>query len=176
MTARCFFYLHAQSHEQPLDVRSRPLAKSQQQPTTPVYYIQYAHARVASVMIKAARRPRPQRPIAMPGLACRPPCSMTPTSMAAAQLTHRIPGSSGAWRPSTAPPHARGRDYLRDLANLFAYHLLIILTYSARHRRSSAGRARLRNARLALVLGLQQVCCATAPHAARASVAARQSM
>jgi arginyl-tRNA synthetase len=136
-----FFYL-MRSHEQPLDF-DLELAKSRTN-ENPVYYIQYAHARVASVMKQLAARgldfDREQ------GLAA---VSLLDSSQEQAVL-HAL-----TRYPEIIEQAAVGRaphtlvHYLRELANVFHTY------YNA--EQFIVEEARLRNARLALVLGVQQV-------------------
>ena len=137
-----FFYL-MRSHEQPLDF-DLELAKSRTN-ENPVYYIQYAHARVASVMKQLAAR----------GLAFDRAEGLANTALLAAPHEQavlgalaRYPGGRRNRRPSTARPHALVH-YLRDLANSFHTY------YNA--EAFIVAEPPLRNARLALVLGVQQV-------------------
>ncbi|HLQ07479.1 MAG TPA: arginine--tRNA ligase [Steroidobacteraceae bacterium] len=137
-----FFYL-MRSHEQPLDF-DLELAKSHSN-DNPVYYIQYAHARVASVMKQLAAR----------GLSFDRDAGL---SAAAAMLddAHEQALLSSLTRypevleqaAVNRAPHALAH-YLRDLANLFHTY------YNA--QAFIVGETALRNARLALVLGVQQV-------------------
>jgi arginyl-tRNA synthetase len=136
-----FFYL-MRSHDQPLDF-DLELAKSRSN-ENPVYYIQYAHARVASVMKQLAARglsfERGQ------GLNATARLS-EPHEQAVLQSLSRYPEVLEQAAVNRAP-HALAH-YLRELANVFHTY------YNA--QAFIVDDAELRNARLALVLGVQQV-------------------
>ena len=136
-----FFYL-MRSHEQPLDF-DLELAKSRSN-ENPVYYIQYAHARVASVMKQLAARglsfDREQ------GLAAIGVLD-DPHEQAVLRTLTEYPEIIAQAAVNRAP-HALVH-YLRELANVFHTY------YNA--QAFIVEDARLRNARLALVLGVQQV-------------------
>jgi len=136
-----FFYL-MRSHDQPLDF-DLELAKSRTN-ENPVYYIQYAHARVASVMKQLAAR----------GLSFEPAQGLAAaTRLTAAhelgvlQALTRYPEIIAQAAENRAP-HTLAH-YLRELANTFHTY------YNA--QTFIVSDAPLRNARLALVLGVQQV-------------------
>jgi arginyl-tRNA synthetase len=136
-----FFYL-MRSHDQPLDF-DLELAKSRTN-ENPVYYIQYAHARVASVMKQLAAR----------GLAFDRNAGLSAVAhltdsheQAVLQALTRYPEVLEQAAANRAP-HALVH-YLRDLANAFHTY------YNA--QAFIVEDAKLRNARLALVLGVQQV-------------------
>jgi arginyl-tRNA synthetase len=136
-----FFYL-MRSHDQPLDF-DLELAKSRSN-DNPVYYIQYAHARVASVMKQlAARELTFDRAdgLAHAGLLTGSHEQVVLNSLA------RYPEALEQSAVNRAP-HTLVH-YLRDLAN--ALHTY----YNA--EQFIVSDAKLRNARLALVLGVQQV-------------------
>jgi arginyl-tRNA synthetase len=136
-----FFYL-MRSHDQPLDF-DLELAKSRSN-ENPVYYIQYAHARVASVMKQlAARELTFDR---AEGLAN---ASLLVGSQEQAVLNElaRYPEALEQSAVNRAP-HTLVH-YLRDLANTLHTY------YNA--EQFIVTDAKLRNARLALVLGVQQV-------------------
>jgi arginyl-tRNA synthetase len=136
-----FFYL-MRSHEQPLDF-DLELAKSRSN-DNPVYYIQYAHARVASVMKQLAARGLEFDRAA--GLAAAG--ALTDShEQAVLQALARYPEVIEQAAVSRAP-HALVH-YLRELANAFHTY------YNA--EQFIVADARVRNARLALVLGVQQV-------------------
>jgi arginyl-tRNA synthetase len=135
------FYL-MRSHDQPLDF-DLELAKSRTN-ENPVYYIQYAHARVASVMkqleVKGLSFDRAEG-LASAGLLSGP------HEQAALNTLARYPEVVEQAAVNRAP-HAIVH-YLRDLANsLHTY-------YNAETFIVNDGK--LRNARLALVLAVQQV-------------------
>jgi arginyl-tRNA synthetase len=136
-----FFYL-MRSHEQPLDF-DLELAKSRSN-ENPVYYIQYAHARVASVLKQLAARglafDRAE------GLAHARLLGGAHEQAVLSTLT-RYPEILEQAAASRAP-HTLVH-YLRELAN--AFHTF----YNA--EQFIVEEAPLRNARLALVLGVQQV-------------------
>jgi arginyl-tRNA synthetase len=136
-----FFYL-MRSHEQPLDF-DLELAKSRSN-ENPVYYIQYAHARVASVMKQLVARglsfDRTE------GLANIGRLSASHEQAVLSSLT-RYPEVVEQAAVNRAP-HALAH-YLRELANVFH-------TYYNAEAFIVADAAR-RNARIALVLGVQQV-------------------
>ncbi|HYP80367.1 MAG TPA: arginine--tRNA ligase [Steroidobacteraceae bacterium] len=136
-----FFYV-MRSHDQPLDF-DLELARSRSN-DNPVYYIQYAHARVASVLRQlAAKELAFELDTGLANLA------LLTTPQEAAMLTalDRYPEIiqlAGALRAPHSLVH-----YLRELANAF-------------HTWYNAGQfivedASLRNARLALALAVQQV-------------------
>jgi arginyl-tRNA synthetase len=136
-----FFYL-MRSHDQPLDF-DLELAKSRSN-ENPVYYIQYAHARVASVMKQLAARELSfdrAEGLANAGLLVGTQEQAVLNSMA------RYPEALELSAVNRAP-HTLVH-YLRDLAN--ALHTY----YNA--EQFIVTDAKLRNARLALVLGVQQV-------------------
>jgi arginyl-tRNA synthetase len=136
-----FFYL-MRSHEQPLDF-DLELAKSRTN-ENPVYYIQYAHARVASVMKQLAARglsfDREQGLAAIAALD-------DPHEQAVLRTLTEYPEIIAQAAVNRAP-HALVH-YLRELANVFHTY------YNA--QAFIVEDPRLRNARLALVLGVQQV-------------------
>jgi arginyl-tRNA synthetase len=136
-----FFYL-MRSHDQPLDF-DLELAKSRTN-ENPVYYIQYAHARVASVMKQLGARglsfDRAQGLAAVAEL-------VSAHEQAVLQSLTRYPEVLEQAALNRAP-HALVH-YLRDLANVFHTY------YNA--QAFIVEEPKLRNARLALVLGVQQV-------------------
>jgi arginyl-tRNA synthetase len=136
-----FFYL-MRSHDQPLDF-DLELAKSRSN-DNPVYYIQYAHARVASVMKQLAARDLTfdrADGLASAGLLTGSHEQAVLNSLA------RYPEALEQSAVNRAP-HTLVH-YLRDLAN--ALHTY----YNA--EQFIVSEVKLRNARLALVLGVQQV-------------------
>jgi arginyl-tRNA synthetase len=136
-----FFYL-MRSHDQPLDF-DLELAKSRTN-ENPVYYIQYAHARVASVMKQlGARGLAFDRDAGIAAIA-----TLTGSQeQAVLQALARYPEVLEQAALNRAP-HALAH-YLRELANAFHtyYNAQVFIVEDAP----------LRNARLALVLGVQQV-------------------
>jgi arginyl-tRNA synthetase len=136
-----FFYL-MRSHDQPLDF-DLELAKSRTN-ENPVYYIQYAHARVASVMKQLAARglvfDRAQ------GLAAVASLAGTHEQAVLHTLTRFCETVEQAAISRT--PHTLAH-YLRDLANVFHtyYNAEVFIVDDPA----------LRNARIALVLAVQQV-------------------
>jgi arginyl-tRNA synthetase len=136
-----FFYL-MRSHEQPLDF-DLELAKSRSN-ENPVYYIQYAHARVASVMKQlAARGLGFERATGLGALA-----RLTQVQeQAVLNAVTRYPEILEQAALNRAP-HAVVH-YLRELANAFHTY------YNA--EQFIVEDAELRHARLALVLAVQQV-------------------
>jgi arginyl-tRNA synthetase len=136
-----FFYL-MRSHDQPLDF-DLELAKSRTN-ENPVYYIQYAHARVASVMKQLAARGLAFEPVL--GLASA--AGLTgPQEQAVLSALTRYPEVIELAALSRAP-HTLAH-YLRELANTLHTY------YNA--EQFIVADAAVRNARLALVLGVQQV-------------------
>jgi arginyl-tRNA synthetase len=136
-----FFYL-MRSHDQPLDF-DLELAKSRSN-DNPVYYIQYAHARVASVMKQLAARDLTfdrSDGLANAGLLTGSHEQAVLNSIA------RYPEALEQSAVNRAP-HTLVH-YLRDLANTLHTY------YNA--EQFIVSDAKLRNARLALVLGVQQV-------------------
>jgi arginyl-tRNA synthetase len=136
-----FFYL-MRSHDQPLDF-DLELAKSRSN-ENPVYYIQYAHARVASVMKQLAARDL--RFDLAAGLAASALLSSAQEQAVLSTLT-RYPEFLEQAAENRAP-HTLAH-YLRELANVFHTY------YNA--EAFIVADAATRNARLALVLGVQQV-------------------
>ncbi len=136
-----FFYL-MRSHDQPLDF-DLELAKSRSN-ENPVYYIQYAHARVASVMKQLAARGL--RFDYAAGIAAAGQLASANEQALLHALT-RYPEVLEQAALNRAP-HALVH-YLRELANLFHTY------YNA--QAFIVDDQALRNARLALVLGVQQV-------------------
>ena len=136
-----FFYL-MRSHDQPLDF-DLELAKSRTN-ENPVYYIQYAHARVASVMKQLGARGLAFDRDA--GLAAAVALDSSHEQAMLHALT-RYPEIIEQAAVNRAP-HALAH-YLRELANVFHTY------YNA--EQFIVDDPRLRNARIALVLGVQQV-------------------
>ena len=136
-----FFYL-MRSHDQPLDF-DLELAKSRTN-ENPVYYIQYAHARVSSVMKQLAARGLTFERAA--GLAAVVRLDSAHEQAVLHTLT-RYPEIIEQAAVNRVP-HALVH-YLRDLANVFHTY------YNA--EQFIVDDPQLRNARLALVLGVQQV-------------------
>ena len=136
-----FFYL-MRSHDQPLDF-DLELAKSRSN-ENPVYYIQYAHARVASVMKQLGARGLVFDRAA--GLAAVERLTDSHEQAVLGALT-RYPEVLEQAAVNRAP-HTLVH-YLRELANTFHTY------YNA--QAFIVEDAPLRNARLALVLGVQQV-------------------
>jgi arginyl-tRNA synthetase len=136
-----FFYL-MRSHDQPLDF-DLELAKSRTN-ENPVYYIQYAHARVASVMKQLAAR----------GLAFEGAAGLAAAARLGAAHEQAVLHTLTRY-PEIVEQAAVNRTphvlvhYLRDLANVFHTY------YNA--EQFIVEDPQLRNARLALVLGVQQV-------------------
>jgi arginyl-tRNA synthetase len=136
-----FFYL-MRSHDQQLDF-DLELAKSRTN-DNPVYYIQYAHARVASVMKQLdARQLQYDADMASANLARLD----SPQEQAALRELARYPELVQQAAAARAP-HALVH-YLRELANTFHtwYNASTFIVEDAP----------LRNARLALALGVRQV-------------------
>jgi arginyl-tRNA synthetase len=136
-----FFYL-MRSHDQPLDF-DLELAKSRTN-ENPVYYIQYAHARVASVMKQLGARGL--KFDATQGLASAAGLTGTHEQAVLSALTRYPEVLEQAALSRT--PHALAH-YLRELANTLHTY------YNA--EQFIVEDAAVRNARLALVLGVQQV-------------------
>jgi arginyl-tRNA synthetase len=136
-----FFYL-LRSPDQPLDF-DLELAKSRSN-DNPVYYIQYAHARVASVLKQLAAR----------GLAFDRAAGLAAIGRLTDPHEQAVLGALARY-PEVVEQAALGRTphtlvhYLRELANVFHTY------YNA--QAFIVEDAPLRNARLALVLGVQQV-------------------
>jgi arginyl-tRNA synthetase len=135
------FYL-MRSHDQPLDF-DLELAKSRTN-ENPVYYIQYAHARVASVMKQLAAR----------GLTFDRDEGLAGVALLNGAHEQGVLGSVVRY-PEVLEQAALNRaphaivHYLRDLANTLHTY------YNA--EQFIVADSRTRNARLALVLGVQQV-------------------
>ncbi|HEU5442195.1 MAG TPA: arginine--tRNA ligase [Steroidobacteraceae bacterium] len=135
------FYL-MRSHDQPLDF-DLELAKSRTN-ENPVYYIHYAHARVASVMKQLAAR----------GLSFDRAEGLAGASLLTGPHEQAVLGSLVRYpeileqAAVNRAPHAIVH-YLRELANTLHTY------YNA--EQFIVGDSRTRNARLALVLGVQQV-------------------
>ena len=137
-----FFYL-MRSHDQPLDF-DLELARSRSN-ENPVYYIQYAHARVASVMKQLAARGLAFEREA--GLAAAAASLGGAHELAVLQALSRYPEIIEQSALNRAP-HTLVH-YLRELANVFHAY------YNA--ETFIVDDPALRNARLALTLGVQQV-------------------
>lgn len=136
-----FFYL-MRSHDQPLDF-DLELAKSRSN-DNPVYYIQYAHARVASVMKQlAARELTFDRADGLASVGLLTGSHEQAVLNSLARYPEALEQSAVNRAPHTLV------HYLRELAN--ALHTY----YNA--EQFIVSDAKLRNARLALVLGVQQV-------------------
>jgi len=136
-----FFYV-MRGHDQPLDF-DLELAKSRSN-DNPVYYIQYAHARVASVLRQlAAKGHQYDGTLALASLdtLSSPHESALLTALSRYPELIQLAGTNRA-------PHALVH-YLRDLANSFHTY------YNA--EQFIVEDAPLRNARLALALATQQV-------------------
>jgi len=135
------FYL-MRSHEQPLDF-DLELAKSRTN-ENPVYYIQYAHARVASVMKQLASR----------NLLFDRDQGLSSVGLLTGAHEQAVLGALVRY-PEVLEQAALSRaphvivHYLRELANTFHTY------YNA--EQFIVGEAAMRNARIALVLGVQQV-------------------
>lgn len=136
-----FFYL-MRSNDQPLDF-DLELAKSRTN-ENPVFYIQYAHARVASVMKQLTARKIPYDQAL--GLASLDTLT-NEHEQAVLVMLARYPEVIELAATNRAP-HALVH-YLRDLANVFHTY------YNG--SQFIVDDAKLRNARLALVLGVRQV-------------------
>ncbi len=138
----CRFYYVMRSHEQPLDF-DLELAKSRSN-DNPVYYIQYAHARVASVLRQLADRGlrwnAEQGRASLALLVEAPELALMTTITRYPELVE----SAAAQRAPHLLVH-----YLRELANDFHsyYNALPFIVDSAP----------LRDARLSLILATQQV-------------------
>jgi len=130
------------SHDQPLDF-DLELAKSRTN-ENPVYYIQYAHARVASVMKQLAAR----------GLSFDRADGLASAALLVGAHEQAVLNSLARFpevleqAAVNRAPHALVH-YLRELANVFHTY------YNA--EQFIVSEPKLRNARLALVLGVQQV-------------------
>jgi arginyl-tRNA synthetase len=137
----CRLFFLMRSHDQPLDF-DLELAKARSN-ENPVYYIQYAHARVASVMKQlSARGLDYDEALAMESLARLDGEHEQAVLSALARYPEVIAQAAAA-----RAPHALVH-YLREFANLFHtwYNAATFLVEDAA----------LRNARLALALGVQQ--------------------
>ena len=135
------FYL-MRSHDQHLDF-DLELAKSRSN-ENPVYYIQYAHARVASVLRQlAARELQYEQPLALENLQRLDSSHEQATLRELARFPEIIVQAARARAPHTLV------HYLRDLATAFHtwYNAATFIVEDAA----------LRNARLALALGVRQV-------------------
>jgi arginyl-tRNA synthetase len=138
----CRLFFLMRSHEQPLDF-DLELAKSKSN-ENPVYYIQYAHARIASVLAQlSARGLQFDREAGLAHIAL---LELPPEQLVMQQVA-RYPEVIESCAASRAP-HGLVH-YLRELANaLHSY-------YNA--EQFIVDDAALRNARLALVVAVQQV-------------------
>lgn len=136
-----FFYL-MRSHDQHLDF-DLELAKSRTN-ENPVYYIQYAHARVASVMKQLASR----------GLSFDRALGLNNLGLLKSEQEQAVLNALARYpevvehAATNRAPHAVAH-YLRELANTLHTY------YNA--EQFIVDDEKLRNARLALVLGVQQV-------------------
>lgn len=139
----CRIFFLMRDNDQPLDF-DLELAKSRNN-ENPVFYIQYAHARVASMLKELAARGFPPFDLAE-GLA-NFTLLKSPHEQAVLTALTRYPELIEQAATNRAP-HAVVH-YLRDLANAFHTY------YNA--EKVLVEDSRLRNARLALVVGVQQV-------------------
>ena len=138
----CRFFFLVRSHDQPLDF-DLELAKSHTN-ENPVYYIQYAHARVASVMKQLAAR----------GLSFDRDAGLGAAGMLGGAEEQAVLSSLSRY-PEIVEQAAVNRaphtlvHYLRELANVFHtyYNAEVFIV----------DEPALRNARLALVVAVQQV-------------------
>src|ERR1700761_5753577 len=136
-----FFYL-MRSHDQPLDF-DLELAKSRTN-ENPVYYIQYAHARVSSVMKQLEAR----------GLAFDRSEGLANTAVLTGEHEQAVLSSLSRYPEAlelaavNRGPHGLVH-YLRELANTFHTY------YNA--EQFIVADSKLRNARLALIEAVQQV-------------------
>jgi arginyl-tRNA synthetase len=138
----CRLFFLMRSHDQPLDF-DLELAKARSN-ENPVYYIQYAHARVASVMKQlGARGLEYDMALALQSLEHLDGEHEQAVLLGLARYPEVIAQAAAA-----RAPHALVH-YLRELANLFHtwYNAATFIVEDDA----------LRNARLALALGLQQV-------------------
>ena len=136
-----FFYL-MRSHDQALDF-DLELAKSRSN-ENPVYYVQYAHARVCSVMKELGARGFGHDPAAGAASLAK---LVTPHEQAVITALSKYPETAEQAALNRAP-HALVH-YLRDLANTLHTY------YNA--EKWIVEDASLRNARITLVLAVQQV-------------------
>ena len=139
----CRIFFLMRDNDQPLDF-DLELAKSRNN-ENPVFYIQYAHARVASMLKELAARGFPPFDLAE-GLA-NFTLLKSPHEQAVLTALTRYPELIEQAATNRAP-HAVVH-YLRDLANAFHTY------YNA--EKVLVEDSQLRNARLALVVGVQQV-------------------
>ena len=137
-----FFYV-MRSNDQHLDFDMQ-LATSHSN-ENPVYYIQYAHARVCSVL-----RQMREKGFAYDAARGRasPASARRAARAGAARVDQPLPRGGGAGRALQRAPHALVH-YLRELANDFH-------TYYNAHQ-FLVDDAELRDARLTLIQGLRQV-------------------
>jgi arginyl-tRNA synthetase len=144
----CRFYYVMRSHEQPLDF-DLELAKTRST-ENPVYYIQYAHARVASVLRQLA-----ERGLAHDAAAGRAALARLTEPHEKRLLTAitRYPEVIEL-AAATRAPHALV-NYLRELATEF--HSLYAAGNENPAQRVIVEEAQLRDARLALLKGARQV-------------------
>ena len=144
----CRFYFVMRSAEQPLDF-DLDLAKARST-DNPVYYIQYAHARVASVLRQLSER----------GLSHDAARGRAAAARLAAPHEHRLLVALTRFpevielAAATRAPHALV-NYLRELATEF--HAAYAAGNEDPALRIIVEDASLRDARLALMLGAQQV-------------------
>jgi len=138
----CRFFYVMRSNDQHLDF-DMELAKSRTN-ENPVYYIQYAHARVASVL----------RQLGAKGFTCESGAGLANLALLATPQESALLTALGRYPEIIAQagenraPHTLAH-YLRDLANFFH------TWYNA--EQFIVDDAALRNARLALALATQQV-------------------
>ena len=141
-TDACRFFYLMRSHDQPLDF-DLELAKSRSN-ENPVYYIQYAHARVASVMKQlAAKGYRYDEAAARANLGLLTDEHEQAVLTALVRYPETVRQAAANRTPHTVV------HYLRELANTFHtwYNAATFIVEDPA----------LRNARLALALGVQQV-------------------
>ena len=102
------FFLVQRSHDTPLDL-DLDLAREQSQ-ENPVYYVQYAHARVHSILAQVADRPEPAAPVV-------PPAELDPSERALVMRLADWPVAVGEAEERRAPHRVVA--YLIELAREF---------------------------------------------------------
>jgi arginyl-tRNA synthetase len=102
------FFLVQRSHETPLDL-DLDLAREQSQ-ENPVYYVQYAHARVCSILAQAGERAAPAAPL-------EPPAELDPSERALVMRLAEWPVAASEAEERRAPHRVVA--YLIELAREF---------------------------------------------------------
>ncbi len=135
------WYLVSRGHDQTIEIDVDLAAEKSQK--NPVYYVQYAHARIAGILRNAGRRGRVGGGAGRPGRG----------GAGADQAARRVPGASRPRRPSGGPrtrsPPTRSASPTTSTASTTSTRCS-----AARRRRSGSGSARRRGSVIARCLDL----------------------